>query len=94
FDLYRLTAEQVPALAPDSYWDGGESPLGIVLIEWCDRLPYRPEAALNISLEAIAPGDASLEAAENDLGRVATLTLTGRSDISLEAIAVGVEAHP
>jgi len=96
FDLYRLTAEQVSTLAPETYWDGSEAPLGIVLIEWCDRLPYPPDAALSITLEAIASGDTP-ETDSPDLGRIATLTLMGHTKghtkLSLEAIAVAFEAQ-
>ncbi len=96
FDLYRLDPDQVAALAPEQYWDGIEAPAGITLIEWCDRLPYHPETALNLTLEAIAPdptlaGDSESDQAE--LGRVATLTLTGSSEVSLEAIAIAFERH-
>ncbi|MGF1538182.1 MAG: tRNA (adenosine(37)-N6)-threonylcarbamoyltransferase complex ATPase subunit type 1 TsaE [Elainellaceae cyanobacterium] len=91
FDLYRLSPDQVPALGPEQYWDGVEVPSGIVLIEWCDRLPFRPEASLNVALESVACCD-STSGQTTDPGRIAKLTLTGRPGISLEAIAVAFEA--
>lgn len=49
-DLYRLNAAEVAELYLEGYWDGTEAPLGIMAIEWCDRLPYRPQAYLSITL--------------------------------------------
>ncbi|MGF1514320.1 MAG: tRNA (adenosine(37)-N6)-threonylcarbamoyltransferase complex ATPase subunit type 1 TsaE [Elainellaceae cyanobacterium] len=94
FDLYRLASEQVSALAPEQYWEGLEVPLGIALIEWCDRLPYEPEAFLHVRLTSIAAGTAfsSSGATGSDSGRVATLSQAGPAQISLEAIAIAFEA--
>jgi tRNA threonylcarbamoyladenosine biosynthesis protein TsaE len=50
-DLYRLTPVEVAELYLEGYWEGTEAPLGIMAIEWCDRLPYRPDAYLSITLE-------------------------------------------
>jgi tRNA threonylcarbamoyladenosine biosynthesis protein TsaE len=49
-DLYRLTPAEVAELYLEGYWDATEAPLGIMAIEWCDRLPYRPDAYLSITL--------------------------------------------
>ncbi|NER29563.1 MAG: tRNA (adenosine(37)-N6)-threonylcarbamoyltransferase complex ATPase subunit type 1 TsaE [Symploca sp. SIO1C4] len=49
-DLYRLQAEEVETLNLDSYWEGVDVPLGIVAIEWSDRLPYLPVSYLRIYL--------------------------------------------
>ncbi|NJK75420.1 MAG: tRNA (adenosine(37)-N6)-threonylcarbamoyltransferase complex ATPase subunit type 1 TsaE [Microcoleus sp. SU_5_6] len=50
-DLYRLeSAAEVEALHLESYWDGLEMDLGIVAIEWPQRLPYKPESCLQIYL--------------------------------------------
>lgn len=49
-DLYRLQPEEVEALALEIYWQGIERPLGIVAIEWCDRLVTRPPQSLRIRL--------------------------------------------
>lgn len=44
FDLYRLAAPEVARLLPELYWEGVEFEPGLVVIEWPDRLPYRPAA--------------------------------------------------
>ncbi|MGL5062684.1 MAG: tRNA (adenosine(37)-N6)-threonylcarbamoyltransferase complex ATPase subunit type 1 TsaE, partial [Microcoleus sp.] len=49
-DLYRLEPEEVEALHLESYWDGLEMDLGIVAIEWAEKLPYQPESYLQICL--------------------------------------------
>jgi tRNA threonylcarbamoyladenosine biosynthesis protein TsaE len=49
-DLYRLAPEEVEALHLESYWEGLEMDLGIVAIEWGERLPYKPESYLQICL--------------------------------------------
>ena len=47
-DLYRLQPEEVTALNVETYWEGVEVPLGIVAIEWAERLPYKPDSYLSI----------------------------------------------
>lgn len=49
-DLYRLEPAEVEALNLESYWDGVEFPLGIVAIEWAERLPYKPQGYLHLCL--------------------------------------------
>ncbi|NEQ68876.1 MAG: tRNA (adenosine(37)-N6)-threonylcarbamoyltransferase complex ATPase subunit type 1 TsaE [Symploca sp. SIO2D2] len=49
-DLYRLQPEEIEALNLESYWEGMESPLGMVAIEWAERLPYKPLNYLKLSL--------------------------------------------
>ncbi|NET55298.1 MAG: tRNA (adenosine(37)-N6)-threonylcarbamoyltransferase complex ATPase subunit type 1 TsaE [Symploca sp. SIO2E6] len=49
-DLYRLQPEEIETLNPESYWEGIEVPLGIVAIEWAERLPYKPLSYLKLSL--------------------------------------------
>ena len=49
-DLYRLEPEEVEGLHLESYWDGLEMDLGIVAIEWAERLPYQPNNYLQICL--------------------------------------------
>lgn len=49
-DLYRLNAAEVQALQLETYWEGTEVPLGIVAIEWSDRLPFKPQNYLKICL--------------------------------------------
>ncbi|HBR00243.1 MULTISPECIES: tRNA (adenosine(37)-N6)-threonylcarbamoyltransferase complex ATPase subunit type 1 TsaE [unclassified Roseofilum] len=50
FDLYRLSPAQVPSLNPELYWEGVEVPLGIVAIEWAEKLPYSPPEVLILDL--------------------------------------------
>lgn len=49
-DLYRLEPVEVEALNLESYWEGVEFPLGIVAIEWSERLPYKPSSYLSLAL--------------------------------------------
>lgn len=72
-DLYRLDPPEVVALQPETYWQGLDFPLGIVVIEWPERLPYRPETYLQIQL------------IHTDRGRQATVTAVG--DPGLAALA-------
>nr|WP_293254283.1 MULTISPECIES: tRNA (adenosine(37)-N6)-threonylcarbamoyltransferase complex ATPase subunit type 1 TsaE [unclassified Microcoleus] len=55
-DLYRLEPEEAEALHLESYWDGLERDLGIVAIEWAERLPYKPENSWQISLSYLDNG--------------------------------------
>lgn len=49
-DLYRLDTKEVEALNLESYWEGMEVPLGIVAIEWAQKMPYQPDRYLKIHL--------------------------------------------
>ncbi|MBD1905207.1 tRNA (adenosine(37)-N6)-threonylcarbamoyltransferase complex ATPase subunit type 1 TsaE [Funiculus sociatus GB2-A5] len=49
-DLYRLEPTEVTALNLETYWEGIEVPLGIVAIEWAERLQYKPLNFLSIYL--------------------------------------------
>jgi tRNA threonylcarbamoyladenosine biosynthesis protein TsaE len=49
-DLYRLQPSEVQSLYLESYWEGIENPLGIVAIEWAERLQQRPPDYLQIRL--------------------------------------------
>ncbi|MGA7934493.1 MAG: tRNA (adenosine(37)-N6)-threonylcarbamoyltransferase complex ATPase subunit type 1 TsaE [Kovacikia sp.] len=49
-DLYRLEPSETVAITPEIYWEGMEVELGIVAIEWAERLPYQPQSYLQISL--------------------------------------------
>ena len=55
-DLYRLEPEEAEALHLESYWDGLERDLGIVAIEWAERLQYKPENYVQISLSYLDNG--------------------------------------
>lgn len=59
FDLYRLSPEEVEALKLENYWEGVEFPLGIVAIEWAEKLTYMPNNYLQIQLIYI-PNDRRL----------------------------------
>ncbi|MGF1604394.1 MAG: tRNA (adenosine(37)-N6)-threonylcarbamoyltransferase complex ATPase subunit type 1 TsaE [Thermosynechococcaceae cyanobacterium] len=50
-DLYRLPPAEVSNLYLEAYWQGLEYPLGIVAIEWPERLAPWPEHYLRIQLE-------------------------------------------
>ncbi len=50
-DLYRLEPSQVAGLHPELYWDGVEVELGVMAIEWADRLPYYPTHYLELQIE-------------------------------------------
>jgi tRNA threonylcarbamoyladenosine biosynthesis protein TsaE len=65
-DLYRLDPAEVGDLHPELYWEGVEFPLGIMAIEWPERLPYQPFGYLQLHLTdlgeqgrqaTITPGD-------------------------------------
>ncbi len=51
FDLYRLTSDEVTALAPEQYWEAIEVEPGIVAIEWPERLPEWPRDYLKLQLQ-------------------------------------------
>jgi tRNA threonylcarbamoyladenosine biosynthesis protein TsaE len=55
-DLYRLEPSEVDALHLETYWDGIEFPLGIVAIEWAERLRYLPLSYLKMQLTAVESG--------------------------------------
>lgn len=47
-DLYRLQPKEATALNLETYWEGVEVPLGIVAIEWAERLQYKPLSYLRM----------------------------------------------
>ena len=49
-DLYRLEIREIEALNLETYWEGIEMPLGIVAIEWAERLQYKPDHYLQVCL--------------------------------------------
>jgi tRNA threonylcarbamoyladenosine biosynthesis protein TsaE len=50
-DLYRLDLLAVKGLHLEQYWDERENPLGLVAIEWAERLLNKPESYLEINLQ-------------------------------------------
>lgn len=71
-DLYRLQPQEVTALNLETYWEGVEVPLGIVAIEWAERLQYKPPSYLSIRLTY-----------STDRGRRVDLMPVGIFDLSL-----------
>ncbi|MBE9078515.1 tRNA (adenosine(37)-N6)-threonylcarbamoyltransferase complex ATPase subunit type 1 TsaE [Romeria aff. gracilis LEGE 07310] len=55
-DLYRLTPAAADQLYLETYWEGVEVELGIVAIEWPERLSYLPPDPLRLSLSYSATG--------------------------------------
>jgi tRNA threonylcarbamoyladenosine biosynthesis protein TsaE len=49
-DLYRLSTTEVDDLQLESYWSGIETQLGIVAIEWAQRLSHLPADYLRLEL--------------------------------------------
>jgi len=54
-DLYRLSPGEVAELYLENYWEGREAELGIMAIEWPERLPYLPDRYLQINLHHSGP---------------------------------------
>ncbi|MFQ3616188.1 MAG: tRNA (adenosine(37)-N6)-threonylcarbamoyltransferase complex ATPase subunit type 1 TsaE [Cyanobacteriota bacterium] len=50
-DLYRLEPAEIEALYLDQYWEGQDLPLGIVAIEWAERLTTAPTPNLRLDLQ-------------------------------------------
>ncbi len=69
-DLYRLPPAEVSDLYLDAYWQGIDFPLGIVAIEWPERLPEWPQDYLLVQLRY------------QDEGRQAQLTAQGDSPMA------------
>ncbi|GAC1451386.1 MAG: tRNA (adenosine(37)-N6)-threonylcarbamoyltransferase complex ATPase subunit type 1 TsaE [Chamaesiphon sp.] len=74
-DLYRLEPAEVAALHLESYWEGIDVPLGIVAIEWAERLQYKPSTYLLIYLTY-----------QDDKGRLADITPIGGFQLYLDKI--------
>jgi tRNA threonylcarbamoyladenosine biosynthesis protein TsaE len=55
-DLYRLTPTEVDALYLEQYWQGEDFPLGIVAIEWPERLRHRPASYWLIQMTHLPQG--------------------------------------
>ena len=49
-DLYRLAPAEVPDLYLEAYWEGVDFPLGVVAIEWPERLQEWPENYIHVQL--------------------------------------------
>lgn len=57
FDLYRLESSEISALNLDIYWEGFEVALGIVAIEWAEKLVDYPPDFLRVCLGFSEAGD-------------------------------------
>ena len=73
--MYRLEPAEVRSLYLEQYWDGREFLLGIVAIEWPERLPFKPDRYLEIHLNH-----------REDQGRQIILQWQGENPISLAKI--------
>jgi tRNA threonylcarbamoyladenosine biosynthesis protein TsaE len=51
FDLYRLNHHEVSSLNLEIYWEGIDFPLGIVVIEWAERMLHKPAHYMSIHLQ-------------------------------------------
>jgi tRNA threonylcarbamoyladenosine biosynthesis protein TsaE len=51
-DLYRLQPEEIAALHLETYWEGVEFELGIMAIEWAEKLDYKPPSYLQVCLSS------------------------------------------
>jgi len=67
FDLYRLTPEEATALKPELYWNGVEVELGIVAIEWSDRLEDKPPNYIQLNLSHGPDGSRKIEVGDFSL---------------------------
>jgi tRNA threonylcarbamoyladenosine biosynthesis protein TsaE len=56
-DLYRLSCHEVRDLHLEEYWRGIDFPLGVVAIEWAERLEVLPNAYLKLSFLRITDSD-------------------------------------
>jgi tRNA threonylcarbamoyladenosine biosynthesis protein TsaE len=76
-DLYRLQSSEVDELHLESYWDGIEFPLGMVAIEWSERLRYLPASYLKIQLTS--PDTSGRQAVMTAIGEPAQALLVALS---------------
>jgi tRNA threonylcarbamoyladenosine biosynthesis protein TsaE len=72
-DLYRLSPAQAHALYLDTYWEGQETELGILAIEWAERLSELPPNPIKLSLSYDAR-ELSNPDSDAAAGRLAILT--------------------
>jgi tRNA threonylcarbamoyladenosine biosynthesis protein TsaE len=72
-DLYRLAPEEVWGLNLANYWEGQETDLGVVAIEWAERLPELPPDYWTLRLRHGETGDRVLtvEAGKSQANTVA-----------------------
>jgi tRNA threonylcarbamoyladenosine biosynthesis protein TsaE len=56
-DLYRLSTLEVKQLHLEEYWQGVDFPLGVVAIEWAERMEVLPETYLRLNFSCEQGGD-------------------------------------
>ncbi len=83
FDLYRLESSEIEALNLEIYWEGLEVPLGIVAIEWAEKLVYYPPNFLRVCLSFSNVGDTVVKTPH---GRHAKLISIGKLDFDWDKI--------
>ncbi|MGD1712390.1 tRNA (adenosine(37)-N6)-threonylcarbamoyltransferase complex ATPase subunit type 1 TsaE [Dapis sp. BLCC M172] len=84
FDLYRLESSEIEALNLEIYWEGLEVPLGIVAIEWAEKLVYYPPNFLRVCLSFSNLGN-TVE--QTLLGRHTKLISIGKFDFDLDKLS-------
>jgi tRNA threonylcarbamoyladenosine biosynthesis protein TsaE len=85
-DLYRLQPLEVDALYLENYWDGTEFPLGIVAIEWAERLGHLPSSYLKIHLTlAEAEGRQAVIMAIGEMSQAQLIRLRSSLKLALES---------
>ena len=83
FDLYRLESSEIEALNLEIYWEGLEVPLGIVAIEWAEKLVYYPPNFLRVCLSFSEAGNTADTTPHE---RYAKLISIGKFDFDLNKI--------
>jgi tRNA threonylcarbamoyladenosine biosynthesis protein TsaE len=73
-DLYRLNNAEVDDLHLESYWLGLETELGIVAIEWAERLSYLPDNYLRIELTYDRSNTTSASETDGRIARISTIS--------------------
>ncbi|MDJ0518884.1 MAG: tRNA (adenosine(37)-N6)-threonylcarbamoyltransferase complex ATPase subunit type 1 TsaE [Trichodesmium sp. MO_231.B1] len=85
FDLYRLESSEIEALNLEIYWEGLEVPLGIVAIEWAEKLVYYPPNFLRVCLSFFNVEDTVDQTLH---GRYAKLISIGKLDFDWEKFSI------
>ncbi|MGD1700911.1 tRNA (adenosine(37)-N6)-threonylcarbamoyltransferase complex ATPase subunit type 1 TsaE [Dapis sp. BLCC M229] len=83
FDLYRLESSEIEALNLEIYWEGLEVPLGIVAIEWAEKLVYYPPNFLRVYFNFSNGGDT---VDKTPHGRHVKLISIGKFDFDVDKI--------
>ena len=65
-DLYRLSPQETDNLYLETYWEGLEVELGILAIEWAERLEYLPQHPNHLALGYDAAGGRTAQITASD----------------------------